>query len=557
MRYIFFLLFAILCGQETYAAPPRTQCILATELDRSFVQLRAEESQFDCHSGRIDRKQPRIWVKMDKPDWVQNGQSMEVQSDAFPLDAVSIFAVYQEGTILSKRFSAKDVASHWRPENRFGLPIPAHQAADLQAVYVAVDRPWMATSISQMEIKLSAQAEAATIPLAAMFSLLLGMMIIPVLYNVFFYGALRNSFLLWHAAMVLCTTVFTFSSSGLVFLVFPQTTLYGKLVLNYGSLAMALLASCFFIRDYVERNMLSKTMRHLLAVCALFLLFSTAYVLIRSDNLRLVGSVYYHAAVLPVLLATVAAMAQAAWRGSRAIWFQIFGWLPIFIFGFDRVARGTGLYEGFAILDYGLYFGLVMETMVIALGVADRIMTLRKNHRRSLKQQARLSRLAETDGLTSLPNRRGFENIFARNTALREFGRIALLDIDYFKRINDTYGHAIGDDVLRAIGAEFNRLGICAMRIGGEEFVLLLEEKGAGTADIGLRAMCKQLTAAIAAAAPVIEYPVSASMGVVSIIERKSSAEMLALADAQLYKAKNNGRNLVVECTAQSQTSAA
>lgn len=164
-----------------------------------------------------------------------------------------------------------------------------------------------------------------------------------------------------------------------------------------------------------------------------------------------------------------------------------------------------------------------------------------------------LSRLAETDPLTGLTNRRGFGKAFAFTQKLRERSTsslsILLVDVDYFKKFNDTYGHQAGDDCLKLIADTALRVlrsqDIVA-RWGGEEFTILLpntEQQGAHTLAEKLRIAVQQ---AVIKQFNVQTYA-TLTIGVVSNLALDSPLEKwLQLADNALYEGKSAGRNQVI-----------
>lgn len=170
----------------------------------------------------------------------------------------------------------------------------------------------------------------------------------------------------------------------------------------------------------------------------------------------------------------------------------------------------------------------------------------------TLNQIKRLQFLAERDFLTGLYNRRAFfERAMPQVAAMRAAGlpaSIAILDIDHFKKVNDTYGHDTGDAVIRAIAKvaqnSLPRTDCMAARLGGEEFVLLL----GNLANDEAVAVCEQVREAIAAVAVMhgkTPLKVTASVGVAVLQMGESLDNNLNAADQMLYMAKDQGRNRV------------
>jgi diguanylate cyclase (GGDEF)-like protein len=186
------------------------------------------------------------------------------------------------------------------------------------------------------------------------------------------------------------------------------------------------------------------------------------------------------------------------------------------------------------------------------LQVGERIV----RHRKSIKEQkAQLEHLAREDMLTGLSNRRHFEERLHEEwqRALRYGHSVTLLlcDIDHFKQVNDLYGHACGDAVLKEVGQTLlsgSRTSDVVARYGGEEFVVLLCEATLEQALVG----AERLRAAVKARSfdhPSGSFHVTMSVGVASL-ENKDPASLtrlLAEADEALYAAKGLGRDRV-EC---------
>jgi len=172
----------------------------------------------------------------------------------------------------------------------------------------------------------------------------------------------------------------------------------------------------------------------------------------------------------------------------------------------------------------------------------------------AVSDKERLEKLAATDALTGLTNRRGLgEALSGELDRARRYNlalTILLLDIDRFKTINDTRGHIAGDSVLRQVGELLKRearsVDIVA-RYGGEEFVVVMPETaGHGAAIFAerVRSRVQNRDFADPGSDPV---RVTVSIGVASVPDDRvhSPESFISLADQALYRAKNEGRNLV------------
>lgn len=189
--------------------------------------------------------------------------------------------------------------------------------------------------------------------------------------------------------------------------------------------------------------------------------------------------------------------------------------------------------------------------------IEDKNMELLKLIEELKEKEEKISRLVNLDGLTGINNRRSFDEKFEKEwyRCLRNEKEVSLLlmDIDFFKRYNDTYGHLAGDDCLIKVAKEMVKSVARSydevFRYGGEEFVVLLPEthhSGAMVIAEKIRKNIENLN---------IEYNnaniadhVTISLGVSTCIPKNGIDRMsfFDIVDKKLYEAKNNGRNKVV-----------
>jgi diguanylate cyclase (GGDEF)-like protein/PAS domain S-box-containing protein len=188
----------------------------------------------------------------------------------------------------------------------------------------------------------------------------------------------------------------------------------------------------------------------------------------------------------------------------------------------------------------------------VAVDVSEEVahqIELERYHRELEEANDQLRKLAVTDELTGLRNRRSFEERMVMEFSMarrrkRELS-VLLIDVDNFKTINDRWGHAAGDEVLRRLGTILRttvRLPDLPARYGGEEFVVLLPESGEESA-MGLARRVMQRVAA----EDWDNEPLTISVGMAAMNESlESGFQLVELADEALYAAKRAGKNRVM-----------
>ena len=266
---------------------------------------------------------------------------------------------------------------------------------------------------------------------------------------------------------------------------------------------------------------------------------------------RLVSIAYPLADVL--LLAVIARLYTSP--GARGASYRLLATALLLQLGADIVYAGLTTYGGYdgGVIDLGwmasyLCWGAAALHPWVSLGIGSVVLFLLVVARMSdlvaqvQDQAAQLAALAHNDALTGIPNRRSWDLDLVREMArCRRSGtplHLALLDVDHFKRFNDTNGHQADDLLLKSAAASWRaqlREGDMLARYGGEEFAALL---------VG----CSQPEAVaildrVRAATPLGE---TVSIGVVQWDGQQSPEQLIGLADDALYQAKHQGRNRVV-----------
>lgn len=167
------------------------------------------------------------------------------------------------------------------------------------------------------------------------------------------------------------------------------------------------------------------------------------------------------------------------------------------------------------------------------------------------KKMARaLKNLVEFDALTELNNRRSadkrLEEIRVKMVEMGMKYCVCIADIDFFKKVNDTYGHEMGDEVLRKVAGKLKKGMVgkgFAARWGGEEFLLIFDNR---ELDIAKRELSIIMDDIRTIYVPDTDRQITMSFGLTAMIPGESTDEALSRADANLYEAKEGGRNQIV-----------
>jgi diguanylate cyclase len=201
---------------------------------------------------------------------------------------------------------------------------------------------------------------------------------------------------------------------------------------------------------------------------------------------------------------------------------------------------------------------LVVENSAMRDNSADLMENLNNSKNQMLEMQSSLNESRQNemrDALTNMYNRRYFDRVLAESiTNARETETpmcLIMSDIDNFKKLNDQYGHLIGDEVLKFVGSLLmnNVKGQdTPARYGGEEFVIILPNTEAANAKALIENIRGQLESARLSLSKSQQSigKVTASFGIAQIQESEGPMELIQRADANMYKAKNAGKNCVV-----------
>ncbi|MDE1178723.1 MAG: GGDEF domain-containing protein [Edaphobacter sp.] len=214
-----------------------------------------------------------------------------------------------------------------------------------------------------------------------------------------------------------------------------------------------------------------------------------------------------------------------------------------------------------AIVQIPQHYPLGVTMLALALVIYGiRVITLQGRHMRSERELREtrnwLEAMTLQDGLTGIANRRHFDNTLQgewnRGIRTRQPLSLLLIDIDYFKKLNDTYGHLAGDRCLVELAAALRemvpRSGDLLARYGGEEFAVILTSTDSAGAQLLAGRICSVISGLNVAEPGALPWTITLSIGVATVLwptVKEAPHELIDEADRALYDAKRNGRNRV------------
>lgn len=239
-------------------------------------------------------------------------------------------------------------------------------------------------------------------------------------------------------------------------------------------------------------------------------------------------------------------------RNAVAMWsLGVFGTGIVFYLAGGRFAAPTG--SGLEVFLMWAYFSLILgRCLLVSVAANETRMRLSESRRQLADTLEQVQRLASRDELTRSLNRRSVLAALERELSRAERSGtpfcVAMIDLDHFKRVNDSYGHAAGDAVLRAFAAAVHdtmRMTDIFGRYGGEEFLMIL----VGAAQEAALEAVERIRATVAAhdwRAIVPDAKVTMSAGLAGFRKGESVEKLLQRADRALYEAKHGGRNRTI-----------
>jgi diguanylate cyclase (GGDEF)-like protein len=516
--------------------PLMRPCMLIGNPGADAVSLIRDSASFDCKRDPHGTLSDTIWIRYDvSHDGVDGSTGWTYDHATFQARAEQVWIGYADGRVRPTITSREDARRVFGgPTQRFDF---AKEAGHITALLIRVDGlasyrgPVPRASLTSHE---RTEANKARYYLA--FGIMAGVMLGIFFYNMTLFVALRYRVLGAYCGSIAATLFYGTVWSNLILWFWPGMTTTTQYAWNVLSISIDFLAASFYYDAFVEPGMVPRRiMRAIQATATFTVVMSAMLIFARPLSWQATDALLYVSYCSIIALTLVGGF--IAWRrGSRAIRYFLLAWsIPIAVV-LQRIAWAVGgAHTENAILDASPFVSLSIEALMSAVGLSWRLGKLRNE-----RDEAR--DLADIDPLTGLLNRRSF---VARALDEDLPKRLVLIDIDYFKSINDRFGHQQGDDVLCHLATllrDHGPPGALVGRLGGEEFAVLVRADIAPTLGETLRR-----AVANSRFPHDIKVTVSAGFAIAKIKDETSWRAIYSAADEALYAAKRSGRNTVRE----------
>jgi two-component system, sensor histidine kinase LadS len=504
--------------------------------------------------------------------------SLVAHIDFYAPDAQGVYQVTQTGY-------ARPYANRPIPGRFFLLPVTLPPQSQ-QTVYLRVETPNSLNIPARMWEPQALQThQHADYALQALY---FGVVLAISFYNLMLFIVLRDRnyllYVIFSGSVALLLGTFSGLGTEFVWGDIPAWTTLGVNVPT----AVAAIAMLEFARSVLNTAALSKPLDWLLRGLMVLhgLSFFALIFWFRTFNPTFV--------VLSVItpLVLLATGCWSALRGQRSAYFFVAAFAALLLAVVFTHLRNLGVLPSNFLTSDGAQIGSAMEMLLLSFALGDRYNAMRRNQAHAQEQalqaqeklvstlkeaehvleakvtertaelrllNRKLQVLSATDGLTGIANRRHFDaTLTAEWTRAARQGHslaLGLLDVDWFKKYNDHYGHQAGDDCLRKVAetlaVTMARAGDLVARYGGEEFVFIAPATSAQDALGMARKVCEALQAQALPHALSGFGCVTASVGVASMVpdDDTTPQTLLQAADEALYAAKGAGRNRAAQAT--------
>ena len=516
---------------------PLKTCVLRDAPGTTAAKLFRHPHGFDCKTPQVRFGDGDFWLMSQPLDVTAGVDRLAVRSSTVWQRASTVHALFADGTIVSIRSDDRAVSRDLRLGAISQRWLPRRQAPLVRLL-------WHIEGVSNIRGLLLAPTVAtggevgrSDIYLAALYAAIAGACTALLLFNLGLAYALRHRYLRFYCVMMLSLIAYVISSSGALAWLTPDLANTARMKINYALLALTGISALAFLGDFFEQGVMTARLQRLSIISSVAVGVPTlGIVAIAPIEVHVLDTDYALGFLL--LLGSVVPILFNAWRQHSAFLpFFTLAWAVPLVLAVVRVLWGMfgGPYSFW--LDNSSVLSMTLEALLSSLAIGHRVLLLARERDEAREQEIAARLLADTDPLTGLLNRRAF-----LRSAIGCEGDFTLLviDLDHFKRVNETIGHDGGDEVLRIFARTLRRslpADALVARLGGEEFAVVTGANAGGLAD--------QILDRLRNARMPFDIQVTASIGTCTgpLMREVDWKALYRSADAALYEAKAAGRD--------------
>ena len=537
----------LLSGLNYDAIGEHTQFLIETDETLSF-----DEAKTAYTAGRFnDWHKPvltfgigarPVWLKFDIDNQTDSAELKRLSIEASWLDLVEIYFTKNQ-QLISHQKAGDTSAFGERPVAHRFFAFDHQYTPGTTEVYIRIETPDpMVIPIFFGDMAASSSRDVFN---GYSYGMLYGLIIGLLLYNFFVYLSIKQSrylyYVLYLSMLLTANMTYTGHAYGLFWPGSPQIQNWMPSV----SITLFAITGIFFALSFLKiKELFPGLYRRTNIFCAFFCSLQILFIILNLQTLAVASAIIF---VTFFSIFTLYCAIISFHRGHRDAIYYLVATIAT-LFGVAITALTVWAIIPYTSITYrAAEIAVSFDAILLSIALAEQI-------RRAHKEKSKAQQLARVDLLTNLYNRRAFNEITTPiwHSAIRHDQElcIILLDIDRFKSINDTYGHATGDQVLREISSAIENIvrdGDVLARWGGEEFAIMLPLTSLEQAIT----MAERIRETISEMEIIVENNIIRTTVSIGIAQKDSNIhsidKLFTLADASLYQAKNSGRNMV--CT--------
>lgn len=513
-------------------------CILRAQPGDDPAQLIRQPDRFDCKTRQSAFGPGDYWAISNPIEMrSRSRQPLVVRSGSLWQQAIELHVLYADGRMATMRDDQTTLTRRIQLGAVVEYPLPRFHPNVQRVMWKVVGAANLRGIVVGPRLASAEQSDRSNLMMAAIYAAFGGLAFALLVYNLALWASLRHRFQLAYCVMVAALMAYTFTSSGALAWAWPGIANNDRIRLNYLLLTFACASALLFARAFFEAHVFGRRLRWAIRISVGTLLaVGMLFVFIAPAGVEIIDPLY--SAMFLGVLGVVIATLWRAWRArSNYLWLFAFAWaVPIFA-ACLRVFANFGVIEWNFWLDNSTILSMAAEALISSVAIAYRIRLLSRERDEAVAAETIARRLADTDPLTGLLNRRAF-----LSAAIGRDGpqTLLILDLDHFKQVNETLGHDGGDEVLRVVARTLRQLapaGSVVARIGGEEFAVV--SNTAQSLDPG------PLLARLRATRMPFDLRVTASIGTATgaLQSEPDWKSLYRAADTALFSAKSAGRD--------------